>query len=326
LDNHSSAHDLQAFVSSGAIPLEVAQQLAHIGTVRTFAQDEVLCREGDDGDSMFLLIEGSAVVQRLADAQTDRYETLGICEAGSTIGEIALFDGKPRTATVRAREPVRALRLEREAVKQFLEASATQAMGLLSGLLKLQNVRLRKASQYTLTLSEILRVVTETSDLEQVAHRVLECLKGGVGHLSEAAFCAFDELHEECAVVAALGMRPEQGEVLCISRSGPLARTLREQDEALMLSNLDAEHPLVLTFALTPHDHVLLAPLRYDGRLLGYLILIGRSRPFGAFHRLLVDTAVAPLGSLIVNHQHARENEARRRLERVRGHRVPPAR
>lgn len=322
MDSSSLDRDLQAFVASGSLPAEVAQQLAAIGSLRLFEVDALVCREGDEGDSMYLVLQGSAVVQRCVDATTERYETLGICEAGSTIGEIALFDGKPRTATVRAREPMRTLHLERDAVLAFLAGSATQAMGLLSSLLKLQNVRLRKASQYTLTLSEILRVVTESSNLALVAQRALECLKGGIAHLSAAAFCVFDELQDEATVIAALGLQEKQADVLCLSRRGPLAHRLAEEPQLLALDGLDDTHPLVKTFALESADHVLLAPLRYDQGLLGFLFLIGRGRPFGAFHRLLIETATAPLGSLIVNHQHLREQDARVRYERARGHGV----
>jgi CRP-like cAMP-binding protein len=74
--------------------------------------DRVLMRQGDVGREMMILVAGSARVER--DGQL-------IAEngRGAVIGEIALLDGGPRTATVTLTEPSRLLVLGR---REFLAA------------------------------------------------------------------------------------------------------------------------------------------------------------------------------------------------------------
>ncbi len=74
-----------------------------------------LVREGEAGDSFLVLVEGAADVTTAAAGPLDGLR------AGDFLGEIALIDGKPRSATVTARTPIRALLLERAEFERLLE-------------------------------------------------------------------------------------------------------------------------------------------------------------------------------------------------------------
>src|SRR5438270_4162822 len=63
--------------------------------VRRVAEGEVVCAEDEVADRWWIVVEGQA------DA-TWRGLYLGTILAGETIGELALLDGKPHTATVTA--------------------------------------------------------------------------------------------------------------------------------------------------------------------------------------------------------------------------------
>jgi len=73
-----------------------------------------LCRQGDPGDSFFVIVDGEAEV--IGDGETVR--TVG---PGAGVGEIALLRDIPRTATVRARENLVVMEIGREV---FLEVVA----------------------------------------------------------------------------------------------------------------------------------------------------------------------------------------------------------
>ena len=78
----------------------------------TFAPGESLCRQGDPGDSAFIILQGSAdvVVENAAG------ESAVVAKVGrnSVIGEIAILIDVPRTATVTATSPLQALRVDKE--------------------------------------------------------------------------------------------------------------------------------------------------------------------------------------------------------------------
>ena len=82
-------------------------ELLEGGAWVSFAPGEQIMREGDVGDSFYALSSGQVDIvkdERLVN-------TIG---RGSYFGEVALLMEVPRTATVTARTPVRAFRLERE--------------------------------------------------------------------------------------------------------------------------------------------------------------------------------------------------------------------
>ncbi|HEY6877445.1 MAG TPA: cyclic nucleotide-binding domain-containing protein [Polyangiales bacterium] len=65
-----------------------------------------LLREGDRGEDLFVIVEGRCQVSRGGSA-------IAILGPGSHIGEMALLNQRPRSATVTALEPTRLLRLDR---------------------------------------------------------------------------------------------------------------------------------------------------------------------------------------------------------------------
>lgn len=95
-------------------PAEVLEQLLASTNVRTFREGEAVCREGDPGDSMFLLVEGAVEVST-ADP-VGRPLVLAVLNEGEFFGEVALVTGRPRTATVAARGPATVLEITREQV------------------------------------------------------------------------------------------------------------------------------------------------------------------------------------------------------------------
>jgi NADH dehydrogenase len=78
-----------------------------------FGPDEVIFREGDRGDRLYVVVDGEvAVVQETPGKGETVLRTLG---PGESFGEIALLRESPRTATVRSRTGVNVLAVDRDA-------------------------------------------------------------------------------------------------------------------------------------------------------------------------------------------------------------------
>jgi CRP-like cAMP-binding protein len=85
-------------------------------------------REGAVEDWLFVIVEGEVEVGR-----SDRRVTMG---AGSVVGELAVLDPQPRSATVTAVDQVLAFRLRREAFQEAVESQPEIAMGVITELVR----------------------------------------------------------------------------------------------------------------------------------------------------------------------------------------------
>ncbi len=105
---------------------------------RIFCPGTIIINEGDDGDELYILVEGVCEV-------TNSGVKLADLEAGSSFGELSLVDRQPRSATVTAVGPCRVLVI-RAADFEKLTLSGTLAVKLLWNVVHELSERLRKSS------------------------------------------------------------------------------------------------------------------------------------------------------------------------------------
>jgi CRP-like cAMP-binding protein len=89
---------------------EVARKSAEV----SYSQGETVVRQGDPGDALCIVVDGSVEVRR--DDQAVAQLT-----AGNYFGELSLIDGEPRSATVVALEDVVILTLKSEDFDALLD-------------------------------------------------------------------------------------------------------------------------------------------------------------------------------------------------------------
>jgi CRP-like cAMP-binding protein len=92
-----------------------AQDLAASASRRLFAHGEVMMREGEDGDSMQVILDGEADVFLKYPKESGRSgsEKVAALGRGDYFGEMSLMTGDPRSATVRARGDVLTMEIEK---------------------------------------------------------------------------------------------------------------------------------------------------------------------------------------------------------------------
>lgn len=70
---------------------------------RTLAVGEVLFREGEAGDNAYIIESGLVEISRRAGASAEMI--IGTAGVGEMVGEMALIDSQPRSATAKALKP-----------------------------------------------------------------------------------------------------------------------------------------------------------------------------------------------------------------------------
>ena len=98
-----------------------------------FQGNEIVFRLGDPGDSAYVIESGSVEILLGREPDQHRIHVLG---QGDLFGEIALLDGKPRSATVRTVTPTRLVRIQREHVQSMLLKSDVVVQYLVQVLLE----------------------------------------------------------------------------------------------------------------------------------------------------------------------------------------------
>jgi len=88
--------------------------------LKIYSPNEFITREGLEEDSMFVIFRGSVKVQV---KEGDVQKTIAILQEGDFFGEMGLFTGEPRTASVVASEETKVLQIRKEAIKPLLDAN-----------------------------------------------------------------------------------------------------------------------------------------------------------------------------------------------------------
>jgi CRP-like cAMP-binding protein len=113
---------------SDVLTPEELDDLATVFNPRVFPSGAIVMRQGEIGNSMLCLIEGT--VQVALEATASKPSEIIRLRAGTVVGEMEVLSGRMRLATVTAIEDVRALEISRSALESALSRSPDLAESL----------------------------------------------------------------------------------------------------------------------------------------------------------------------------------------------------
>ena len=107
---------------------EHLEDVLSVGQRVSYQPGQAIVERGDPGDAMYVVVSGAAEVD-----VGGRYHRL---QRGDFFGEMAVLAGKRREATVKAVEPVEALRIPADEFQAFLATNPQIATGMLKSLVE----------------------------------------------------------------------------------------------------------------------------------------------------------------------------------------------
>ena len=110
------------------------KQLSKVMVPRTFKSGEVIFNENDQAAGFFVITSGKVDVVR--DADSDKPQALATLGSGDFFGEMALFEGQARSATVRALEDTELLAMTRWDFSAELNSNAEIAVAVLETVVR----------------------------------------------------------------------------------------------------------------------------------------------------------------------------------------------
>ncbi len=114
------------------LPEERLQQLAQMVRRRTYHRGETIFHKGDPGTGLYIITSGQVKV--VLPSESGEEAVLAVLEANDFFGELALFDGLPRSATVVAVTNTEVLILHRDDFLGFVTRNPEAAIACFAAL------------------------------------------------------------------------------------------------------------------------------------------------------------------------------------------------
>lgn len=189
---------------------------------------DTLLTQGDAGDAMYLVVSGR--LRAFVQAEGAAPQRVGDIVRGQVVGEMSLYTGEPRAATVVAVRDAVLARLDRPAFQRLLACSSQVSLAFTTQIIQQLKDRKRAAPADKLVTMGLLPITTGI-DLPDFAARLAAQLAplGRVGVVSR------DAIDQQ---LAQLGL-------------GPSDNTDKETQRriAMLLDQIEAEHDFMLLLA-----------------------------------------------------------------------------
>jgi CRP-like cAMP-binding protein len=124
---------------------------------KTFQPGEVIFREGDEADSMYILLEGAVDLKKKVEKGETVLKTVNV--PNEFFGEMALLDDRPRSATAVAAAPTRLIEIDEATFENLILTNgkfALKIIKVLSERIRSSNVQIGELIE-TVPKERILR-------------------------------------------------------------------------------------------------------------------------------------------------------------------------
>lgn len=116
-------------------------RIAEMATERVYQKDEFLCRQGEVGGELFIVLEGRLRVQ------VGQHEELDEIGPGAVVGEMGLIEPRSRAASVVALEKTRVAAISKADLREELITDGNLGFIVLCNITRVLTDRLRQADE-----------------------------------------------------------------------------------------------------------------------------------------------------------------------------------
>lgn len=120
---------------------------------RSYNADEFLFKEGNPGSGMFIIKDGSISIERTS--ETGEFLKLATLSAGDFVGELALLDDSPRSASARCNKKTTVVVFFREDLFNLIEREPVLGGKILTELAIMIGERLKETNKALLKYKKL---------------------------------------------------------------------------------------------------------------------------------------------------------------------------
>jgi len=139
--NHTHEELIRDVPLLARLPQEELKALASKGHAHTYSSGTAIFHEGDPGDALHIVIEGG--VRIVVASPKGEEATVALLGPGECVGDLALLDGRPRSASAIASGATKTLVVRRDDFREWISTRPKAAVALLETL----SLRVRRTDE-----------------------------------------------------------------------------------------------------------------------------------------------------------------------------------
>ena len=147
-------------LSKSKLAIEMTEEqrkaLAAVMTLRDLAPREVIVREGESDDHLYLVVSGGVAVVKASGGGSDDEVTLNVIRPGEVVGELSFLDGATRYASLVALDGTRVIGLSRGALESLLDTNPQLVYRVMRAIVRVVHDLQRRLSMQTAELTNYL--------------------------------------------------------------------------------------------------------------------------------------------------------------------------
>jgi CRP-like cAMP-binding protein len=310
-----ASDDLRRIEAFADLSDEVLQTLRGVLDELVYVDGQQIFAEGDEGNAVYFIRDGYIRIEKRITAGGETTKTLAILDPGEFFGEMSLFDGKPRSASAKAKGPVKVYRVTRGTFDRLLHEDYRSATALLFAVIKTCHRRIRTLSSQVIGFHEIGKTIGEAKTLQELTGTVLAQLKECTG--ATTGFLAIKlEFFNRFEIIGSLGPSLPAETRELTEKLESLVGSLFKSGQGCLFSDLENDRTEWATIGMKGRS-LLAQPILVESKPLGILVL-GHSAPeqFSQNELEFCSSVARQVAQAILNFRFREEDQMRSKLGR----------
>ncbi len=158
---------------------EDLRQLCRMSETVSVTPGELVCKEGEIGDALYVILDGELAVTKLQDGED---VALAVVRTGELIGEMSLIEQVPRNASVRTLKESRLLAISQAAFQNLIKYSPSAHLAILRTV----TARLRSTESMLVQNDKMAALGTLAAGLAHELNNPAAAIKRSASQLNDA--------------------------------------------------------------------------------------------------------------------------------------------
>ncbi len=300
----------------------VLKHLCDFMTEVKHKEGTVIMKEGDAGDSFFIVDAGELEVRKVINRATGEYKTLARIGEREVFGEMSLFDKALRSADVVALTDVVLWQVTVPDIKGLVQSDPTTGTNFIMAMNALLTSRLRDSNETVGVLSEAGRLVSKAADLSTLTRSLFDLVVRSFEGSECSILALYNWFNDEFNVKESIQSPKSAVKTLpmVFDPSNPFVYRLMRSSEPILIKRQDVS-PNKLEGIFGEARSLLATPLLYGANILGFVVLMNFQKT-GVFTRqqlVLLDGLCSQVAPAIETFRYRFEEESRLRLLKDKG-------